>query len=92
MKKLHTFGLATAMLLATVSMAEAQVKRSGGGTGPNGGSWSSSGSGSCTKGAGCSSQGSYSYTSPAGKTKTANRKSNSSCSGGSCTRASTWSR
>lgn len=91
MKSMSIIAGAFAMMLAGASVAEAQFSRSGGGTGPRGGTWSSSGSGSCYGGS-CSSQGSYRYTSPAGKTYSANRRSGTTCGGGSCTRNSTWSR
>ncbi|MBX9924980.1 MAG: hypothetical protein K2Y05_01355 [Hyphomicrobiaceae bacterium] len=91
MKRIHTIVVATALLMAGASMAEA-ASRQGSATGRYGGTVSSNASGSCVKGAGCSSQGTYTATGPGGKTSTVKRNSGTTCSGGSCTRNSTFSR
>lgn len=84
MIKVSHIALVSAILVAGATVAEAGWKRSGGGVGPRGGTFSSSGSGSCAGGA-CASTGSY--TGPAGNTVV--RNSSGSCSGGVCTRNGT---
>ena len=76
--------MATLLLAAAATVAEAGWSRSGGGTGPNGRSWSRSGS--CANGA-CSSH--RSYTGPNGGT--VSRSGASSCANGTCGSSATWS-
>jgi hypothetical protein len=86
MNKFTSFALATALVLASVSAAEARSwQRSAGATGPYGGHWSSSGSGSCAGGS-CSSN--QSWTGPGGNTVV--RSGQTTCSGGSCQGSATY--
>jgi hypothetical protein len=86
MNQFTSFALATALVLTTVSAAEARSwQRSAGATGPYGGHWSSSGSGSCAGGS-CSSN--QSWTGPGGNTVT--RSGQTTCSGGSCQGSATY--
>jgi hypothetical protein len=84
MFKFSHIALASALMVAGVSSADAGWKRTGSGTGPYGGQWSSSGSGSCAGGV-CTSTGRV--TGPAGNTFV--RNSTGSCSGGTCSRSTT---
>ncbi len=84
MKALQQFAIASALLIAGVSAADAGWSRSGGGTGPRGNSWTSSGGGSCYGGSCTSSQ---KFTGPRG---TYTRDGSTSCSGGTCSGGATY--
>lgn len=83
MKLLAPFAVATAMMVAGASTADA-YSRSSSSAGPAGISRGSSGSGSCSGGR-CASQ--QSYTSPRG---TGTRSGTTSCAGGTCAGSATY--
>ena len=79
MKSLAAFASASVILLVHAGTADA-YSRTGGGSGPRGGAYSTSGSGSCAGHACTSAQ---SATGPRGNVAT--RSNSGSCSGGGCT-------
>jgi hypothetical protein len=86
-RSLAASALTLVFLASHIPTADAYT-RSGSATGAKGRTVSSAGSGSYTRGSGFKSSGSY--TGPRGQS--VNRNSGTSCSGGACSRGSTWTR